>query len=71
MHMQTQYGYRLAIRRTDKSVRFAHRSAARFTTVHDASYLTCIALKATNERDIAAVLSKMGDHNGTKIHCQN
>ncbi|KAG8728980.1 hypothetical protein FRC12_021359, partial [Ceratobasidium sp. 428] len=44
MHMQDVWGYRLAIRPTEKSYRPSHRAAVHGSTLHDASYIGTIEL---------------------------
>ena len=47
MHMDTRWGYRIPLRRCDKSLRATYRFTARSSTLHDASYTECIELQAS------------------------
>ncbi|KAF8610299.1 POP1-domain-containing protein [Ceratobasidium sp. AG-I] len=44
MHMQDVWGYRLAIRPTEKSYRPSHRAAVHGSTIHDVSYISTLEL---------------------------
>ncbi|KAG8684812.1 hypothetical protein FRC08_013472, partial [Ceratobasidium sp. 394] len=60
MHMQDIWGYRLAIRPTEKSYRPSHRAAVHGSTLHDASYMGTIEL-AGQMATLVSVLKRCCD----------
>ncbi|QRV86615.1 ribonuclease P/MRP protein subunit POP1 [Ceratobasidium sp. AG-Ba] len=55
MHMQDKWGYRLAVRPTEKSYRPSHRAAVHGSTLHDASYMSTIELSGPMEALISTL----------------
>ncbi|KDQ62383.1 hypothetical protein JAAARDRAFT_121761 [Jaapia argillacea MUCL 33604] len=49
MHMETKWGYRLAITPTEKSFRPSHRAATHSSILHDASYQSLIQLSGPQD----------------------
>ncbi|TFK52515.1 POP1-domain-containing protein [Heliocybe sulcata] len=63
MHMENSWGYRLAVRPTEKSFRPSHRASVHGAILHDASYFGLIEIQA-QEDDIKALLDRFCDPQG-------
>ena len=55
--MESLWGYRLPMRRCDKSLRASYRYVKRACTIHDASYHSCIEVKGATQSVISLITS--------------
>ncbi|KAG6906953.1 hypothetical protein DXG01_011213 [Tephrocybe rancida] len=63
MKMENMWGYRLAVKPTEKSYRPSHRASVHGSIIHDASYHSLIELKGT-EAVLKRILDMSCDPNG-------
>ncbi|KAF8158346.1 ribonucleases P/MRP protein subunit POP1-domain-containing protein [Crassisporium funariophilum] len=63
MHMENLWGYRLAIRPTEKAYRPSHRASVHGSILHDASYYSVLEIKG-HERTLIAMLELCCDPQG-------
>jgi ribonuclease P/MRP protein subunit POP1 len=66
MHMAEMWGYRVSLRRCDKSLRATYRFASRASTLHDGSYTECIEVAAP----LSPLLSLLNAHMRPRIDTQ-